>query len=129
MADSEYRNPFDYRKQKKERNGYATGALIMGMMSVINLCCFSFTTSIVLGVGAVSFAFISKKEQKLSTPAKLAIFLGVGSVVFGVIEYVVALQLFELVKAPENIAEFNRIYEEAEKMLESQEALREALHK
>ena len=126
---NEYHNPYNpYPKQpKKERNGFATAARISGMPALINLCCFAFTTAIIFGVGAVSFALVSKKEQKLSTPARIAIFLGIGAVVFGVIEYFVTLNMIEIMKAPENIAQVNKFIEEAEKMLESQAALRESL--
>ena len=96
-------------------------------MSLLNLCCFSFTTSIIFGVGAVTFAYISKKDQQLSTPAKIAIFLGVGGIVFGVAEYFFALKAYEYIRLPENIAMFNQMFEEAEKMLESQAALQKVL--
>ncbi len=115
------RNPYEYRntqnEEQKARNTYATAALIGGIIAVLNLCCFSFTTAIVLGVGAVSFALISKNGKKISKPARIAVFLGVGSVVFGVIEYYYAIKLLEMVKAPENIAQFNQMYRELEKFL------------
>jgi len=131
---NEYRNPYNPYERKrrpkepnKEKNTYATAALIGGIMSLLNLCCFSFTTSIIFGVGAVTFAYISKKDQQLSKPAKIAIFLGVGGIVFGVAEYFFALKAYEYIRLPENIAMFNQMFEEAEKMLESQAALQKVL--
>lgn len=128
----EYRNPYNpyerKRKPKKTRDPkdtYATAALIGGIMALINLCCFAFTTSIIFGVGSVTFAYLSKKDGKLSTPAKIAIFLGVGGVVFGVAEYFAAIQMFEMIKKPENIAPFNAMFRELENMIENQEALLE----
>ena len=110
MADSVNQKP-------KNRNSYATAALIGSIIALLNLCCFSFTTAIVLGVGSVSFAIISKKDGKLSRAARVAIFLGVGSIVFGVIEYVYMMQILEMAKDPENIVQFNQLYREIEKFL------------
>lgn len=104
-------------KKQDPRNSYATAALIGGVIALLNLCCFSFTTAIVLGVGAVSFALLSKKDRKLSTPARIAVFLGVGSIVFGVIEYVYMIQLFEMAKDPDYMVQFNQLYREIEKFL------------
>ena len=130
----EYHNPYNPYERghrpkdpQKEKNSYATAALIGGILAVINLCCFAFTTSIIFGVGAISFAFVSKKDQKLSTPAKVAIFLGAGSIVFGAAEYFLAIKLYEYIKLPENIPMFNQMFEEAERMLESQAALQKVL--
>lgn len=117
------RNPYEYRndpkinKEEKTRNSYATAALIGSICAILNLCCFSFTTAIVLGVGSVSFALISKNGKKISKPARIAVFLGVGSVVFGVIEYFYAMELYEMVRDPENIAQVNQMYREVEKFL------------
>lgn len=132
--ENEYKNsynPFEYKRQpkepNKEKNSYAVASLIGGILAVLSLCCFSYATSIILGVGAISFALISKKDQKLSTPAKIAIFLGVGSIVFGVAEYFFAIKMYEYIKLPENIPMFNQMFEEAERMLENQAALQKVL--
>ena len=121
----EYRNPYNPYppKPRKPRNGFATAALISGILATLNLCCFAFPTAIIFGVGAVCIALISKKENKISLPARIAVFLGVGAVVFGVAEYFYAIKMFEYIKQPENIAQFNQIFEEAEKMLENQMGL------
>ena len=110
LADSVSQKP-------KERNSYATAALIGSIIAILNLCIFSFTTAIVLGVGSVSFALISKKDRKISKPARLAVFLGVGAIVFGVIEYFYMMKILEMAKDPEYIIQFNQLYREIEKFL------------
>ena len=105
------------RKPKKERNGRATAALIGGIIALLNLCCFSFTTAIVMGVASISMAIMSKKDKKLTMPARIAIFLGSGAIVFGVAEYVYMLNLLDYVKQPENISQFNHMIKEVENAL------------
>lgn len=123
MADFDNRNEYESiqnqapMRPKKTRNGFATAALLSGILALLNLCCFSFTTAIIFGVGAISFAMISKRDQRLSTSAKIAVFLGSFGIVFGVAEYFFALNMYEVIKAPENIAHVNRMIEEAEKLL------------
>ena len=105
------------RKPKKERNGRATAALVGGIFALLNLCCFSFTTAIIMGVASISMAIMSKKDKKLTLPARIAIFLGSGAIVFGVAEYVYMLNLLEYVKQPENISQFNHMIKEVENVL------------
>ena len=105
------------RKPKKERNGRATAALVGGIIALLNLCCFSFTTAIIMGVASISMAIMSKKDKKLTLPARIAIFLGSGAIVFGVAEYVYMLNLLEYVKQPENISQFNHMIKEVENVL------------
>ncbi|MBQ7796121.1 MAG: hypothetical protein IJ374_06125 [Lachnospiraceae bacterium] len=122
-----YENPYTPPKSPKQKNGFATASLICGMLGLLNLCCFAFPSAIVFGVGAISFAVISKKDQRLTTPARIAIFLGSGAIVFGVAEYFYALNLIEYMKEPANIALFNQLYEQAEKLLEEQALLGETI--
>ena len=105
------------RKPKKERNGRATAALVGGIFALLNLCCFSFTTAIIMGVASISMAIMSKKDKKLTLPARIAIFLGSGAIVFGVAEYVYMLNLLDYVKQPENISQFNHMIKEVENAL------------
>ena len=112
---------------KKDRNFYATASLICGILSLITLCCFAFTTAIVFGVGAISIAIISKKDNRLSIPARIAIFLGSGAIAFGFLEFFYALKLFEYIKKPENIAMFNQFFQQAEQLLEGQPLLKGTL--
>lgn len=123
MADYDNRNEYKpineqaSMRQKKTRNNFATAALLSGILAILNLCCFSFTTAIIFGVGAICFAILSKQEGRLAASAKIAVFLGSFGIVFGVAEYFFALNMYETIKLPENIAYINRMLEEAEKLL------------
>ena len=108
---------------KKERNTFASGALICGILGMLNLCCFAFTTAIIFGVGAICFAIISKKENKLTKPARIAIILGTSAVLCGIAEYFYALKVIETIKDPANIAKFNQMLGEIETFLEEYTAL------
>lgn len=126
MADYENRNEYEpineqaSMRPKKTRNGFATASLLSGILAILNLCCFSFTTAIIFGVGAICFATVSRQGgQRLAASAKIAVFLGSFGIVFGVAEYFLALNMYEMIKLPENIAYINHMLEEAEKLLPS----------
>ena len=118
-------NPYDPYgnmppKPRKQRNGFATGALICGVLGLLNLCCFAFPTAIIFGVGAISFAVISKKGQPMSKTAIVAVVLGIIVILLGVGEFVYSLKLIEIMKDPEHIAEFNQLFEQFEQFMEEQ---------
>ena len=58
--------------QPRPRNGYATVSMICGIFGILCLCCFAFPLAIILGVGAVCFAIISKRGQPFTPPPSLA---------------------------------------------------------
>ena len=63
--------------QPRPRNGYATVSMICGIFGILCLCCFAFPLAIILGVGAVCFAIISKRGQPFYATAIFGIVLGV----------------------------------------------------
>ena len=102
----------------KKQNGFATASLVCGIFSLLNLCCFTFPMAIIMGVGAISFAVISRKGQKMSGPATAGTVLGAIAIVLGVLEFVYAMYAYTIMKDPENIAAINRLVEQLEQMME-----------
>ena len=90
--------------QPRPRNGYATVSMICGIFGILCLCCFAFPLAIILGVGAVCFAIISKRGQPFYATAIFGIVLGVIAVVLGIGEFVYFMALSSLVKDPANAA-------------------------
>ena len=124
MTEFENRNPYQKKpKQPKEKNGFATAALASGIFALINLCCFSFPTAIILGVGAISIAFISKKDGKMTKSATAAVVLGIIAIILGFVVFFYALWLADLIKDPSNIAMFNQIFEQFQNEFSAQAAL------
>ena len=117
-----YVNPYNPYppKQPKKKNGFATGALFCGIFGLLSLCCFAFTTSIIMGVGAISFAIISKKDQPFTTTAIIAIVLGAIAIVLGVGEFFCSLWLSDLMKDPAYIQMFNQFMEQMEQEVATQ---------
>lgn len=110
---------FENQNQKK-KNGYATAALCSGIFALLNLCCFNFPSCIILGVGAISIAFISKKDGTMTKTAVTAVVLGVIAIILGVIEFFYSLWLTDLIKDPNNIAMFNQMFEQIQKEMAAQ---------
>lgn len=106
--------------QPRPRNGYATVSMICGIFGILCLCCFAFPLAIILGVGAVCFAIISKRGQPFYATAIFGIVLGVISVVLGIGEFVYFMALSSLVKDPANAALINEFMEQLEQQLQQQ---------
>ena len=114
MTEFENQNQKPYKQVPKKKNGFATAALCSGIFAILNLCCFNFSSCIILGVGAISIAIISKKEAPMTRPAKAAVVLGVIAIVLGVIEFFYSLWLSDLIKDPANIAMINQLIEQVQ---------------
>ena len=84
------------------------------------LCCLAFPLAIILGVGAVCFAIISKRGQPFYATAIFGIVLGVIAVVLGIGEFVYFMALSSLVKDPANAALINEFMEQLEQQLQQQ---------
>lgn len=120
-SNGPYQNPYNpYNRPPKRRNGFATAALVSGIMALLNLCCFSFPTAIIMGVGAISIAIISKKGEPMTKTAIAAVVLGVIAIVLGVVEFFYSLWLSDLLKDPANIAMFNQLVERFEREFAAQ---------
>ena len=108
-----YRNPYNpYNRTPKKKNGYATAALCSGIFALLNLCCFNFPSCIILAVGAISIALISKKDGPMNKTAIAAVVLGVIAIILGVAEFFYSLWLTDVLKDPDNILMFNQMYEQ-----------------
>ncbi len=118
-SNEPYRNPYNPYK-RTQKNGYATAALCSGIFALLNLCCFNFPSCIILGVGAISIAFISKKDGTMTKTAVTAVVLGVIAIILGVIEFFYSLWLTDLIKDPNNIAMFNQMFEQIQKEMAAQ---------
>lgn len=116
-----YRNPYNpYSQTPKKKNGFATFALFSGIFALLNLCCFNFPSCIILGVGAISIAIISKKGEPMTKTAVTAVVLGVIAIVLGVVEFFYSLWLSDLMKDPNNIAMFNQMIEQIQNEMATQ---------
>lgn len=104
----------------RPRNGYATVSMICGIFGILFLCCFAFPLAIIMGVGAVCFAIISKRGQPFYTTAVFGIVLGIIAVVLGIGEFVYFMALSNLVKDPANAALINKFMEQLEQQLQQQ---------
>lgn len=102
----------------KKRNSFAAASLTCGIFALLSLCCFTFPMAIIMGVGAISFAVISKKDQRMSGPAAAGTVLGAVAIMLGVLEFVYAMYAYTIMKDPENIAAINRLVEQLEQMME-----------
>lgn len=107
-------NPYQKKKPKGPKNPYATFSLVAGIFGILTLCSFSFTTAIILGVSAITFAIQSKKDDDFSKTAIAAIILGSITLVLAAVEYFYALWLMDLIKDPANIGMFNQMLEQFE---------------
>ena len=105
---------------KKNKNRYASTALMFGIFSIVNLCGFMFPMAIIMGVSAACFAVLSKNRQELpengqeapmTTAARVGLIAGVIAAVLGVAEYFVMLNVYDMMKDPELIPYFNDAFD------------------
>ena len=116
-----YKNPYNpYKKNPKQKNGFATAALFSGIFALLNLCCFNFPSCIILGVGAISIAIISKKGEPMTKTAITAVVLGAIAIVLGVVEFFYSLWLSDLMKDPNYIVMFNQMFEQLQNEMATQ---------
>ncbi len=116
-----YKNPYNpYEQNPKKKNGFATAALVSGIFALLNLCCFNFPSSIILGVGTICVAIISKKGEPMVKTAVVAVVLGAIAIALGVLEFFYSLWLSDLLKDPDNIAMFNRMFEQLQQEIAAQ---------
>ncbi len=121
-----YSNPGPYNQYPpygngyppKPKNGFATASLVVGIFALLSLCCFAFPLSIIMGVGAVIFAVISKKGQPMYGTAIAGMILGIIAVVLGIGEFIYFMALSTLVKDPANAAIINEFMEQLEQQLQ-----------
>lgn len=110
-------NPYGNVPPKRPQNGFATVSLICGIFGVLCLCCFAFPLAIIMGVGAILFAIISKKEQPLYGTAVAGVIFGSMAVVLGVCEFFYIMHISTLLKDPENAAMINEFLRQLEQQL------------
>ena len=116
-----YRNPYNpYNRTPKKKNGFATAAFCSGIFALLNLCCFNFPSCIILGVGAISIAIISKKGEPMTKTAITAVVLGVIAIILGLVEFFYSLWLTDLIKDPNNIAMFNQLFDQVQNEMATQ---------
>lgn len=111
--DQPYRGP----EPPKQKNSYATVSLVSGIFGLLTLCCMAFPIAIILGVGAIAFAVISKQGRPMTGPAIAGIILGAFCIVLGIGEFLYILAVSAFMKDPENAAMFNEIYNQLEQQM------------
>lgn len=102
----------------KKKNGFANGSMLCGIFGLLSLCCCAFPLAIIMGVGAISFAFISKKNQPFTGPAIAGIVLGIICILLGIGEFIYVMAVSALMKDPEYASMFNQIYEQLEQQMQ-----------
>ena len=108
-----YRGP----EPPRQKNSYATVSLVSGIFGLLTLCCMAFPIAIILGVGAIAFAVISKQGRPMTGPAIAGIILGAFCIVLGIGEFLYILAVSAFMKDPENAAMFNEIYNQLEQQM------------
>ena len=108
-----YRGP----ESPKQKNSYATVSLVSGIFGLLTLCCMAFPIAIILGVGAIAFAVISKQGRPMTGPAIAGTILGAFCIVLGIGEFLYILAVSAFMKDPENAAMFNEIYNQLEQQM------------
>ena len=111
--DQPYRGP----EPPRQKNSYATVSLVSGIFGLLTLCCMAFPIAIILGVGAIAFAVISKQGRPMTGPAIAGIILGAFCIVLGIGEFLYILAVSAFMKDPENAAMFNEIYNQLEQQM------------
>lgn len=111
--DQPYRGP----EPPRQKNSYATISLVSGIFGLLTLCCMAFPIAIILGVGAIAFAVISKQGRPMTGPAIAGIILGAFCIVLGIGEFLYILAVSAFMKDPENAAMFNEIYNQLEQQM------------
>lgn len=104
----------------KEKNNFATGSLICGILGILPLCCMMFPLAIIMGVGAIAFAVISKKGKPLRGPAIAGIILGIITILLGIGEFIYILFVYQMMQDPQYSDMFNQLYEQMEQMRQAQ---------
>ena len=103
---------------QKPKNGFAVVSLICGIFSLLCLCCFFFPLSIIMGVGAISFAVISKRGMPFYGTAIAGIILGTISILLGIGEFIYFMALSSLLKDPANAALVNEFMQQLEQQMQ-----------
>ena len=116
-------DPYGSQPPKRPKNGFATASLVCGLFSILSLCCFAFPLSIILGVGAISFAVISKKGQPFYGTAIAGIILGAIAVLLGIGEFVYIMAVSNLLKDPENAAIVNQFMQQLEQQMQQMQQM------
>ena len=110
--------PSGQNQPPKQKNSFATISLIVGIFGLLTLCCMAFPIAIIMGVGAIAFAVISKQGRSFSGPAIAGIILGVFCIVLGIGEFLYVMALSSFMSDPENAAMFNEFYNQLEQQLQ-----------
>ena len=110
-------NAFDPHYRKKPTNTFAALSLGCGIAGILSLCCMGFPFAIVMGVGAVCFAVLSRQGRPMYGSAIVGIILGVTAVILGIVEFVYILALSNLAKDPANAAIINQFMDQIEQQL------------
>lgn len=102
---------------KKPKNTFASFSLICGIFGILSLCCMGFPLSIIMGVGAICFAVLSRQGRPMYGTAVAGIILGIIAVILGILEFVYIMALSNLAKDPANAALINQFVEQIEQQM------------
>lgn len=101
------------QKPPKQKNVYATVSLIAGICGLVSLCGCMFPVAILLGVGAVIFAFLSKKaDGRLRGTAIAGVILGALCVLLGVGEFYYLMTLQRMMQDPDVARALQEFYDQ-----------------
>ena len=121
MTDYENYNQNEYTTEpKKQKNGFATASLACSVCALLDLCCFTFPLAVIMGMAAIAFAIVSRKDQSMSGTAIAGIVLGVLAVALGVAEFFAFLYIYDLMREPELIPYFNEWFRQIQQVMAEQ---------
>lgn len=111
-------NSQQWQPPQKPKNRFATVSLMCGIFGILSLCCMGFPLSIIMGVGAVCFAVLSRQGRPMYGTAIAGIILGVIAVILGILEFVYIMAISSLAKDPANAALINQFVEQIEQQMQ-----------
>ena len=122
MTDYENYNQNEYTQPepKKQKNGVATASLACRVCALLELCCCTFPLAVIMGMDAIAFAIVSRKDQSMSGTAIAGIVLGVLAVALGVAEFFAFLYIYDLMREPELIPYFNEWFRQIQQVMAEQ---------
>lgn len=120
--DSEYNTPNDNSQRNPNKaNGMAVASMLCGISGVLFLCCcVAFPASILLGVGAISLAIMSKKGEPFSGYAIAGLVFGIVSLLLGIAECAYLILASTMVRDPQFAPIFDEMMRQYEAIMETQ---------
>lgn len=96
MDGQNFPNTYEANYDKKPVNGFAIAGMVIGILSLV-LCCCSEYIGLVLGILAIIFSIIAKKQGP-SGMATAGLICGIIALVLSVVSYYIGIPCSKLLK-------------------------------